>query len=66
MSEYAEPEDIDTLIARQMAGFDPGIRYANSEPLGAHIVNWRQLPDADEIAIGERTDAVDIRAGGRG
>jgi hypothetical protein len=39
------PPDPDDEIAGDIAGYDPNNRYGPSDPLGAHIVNWRTLPD---------------------
>lgn len=47
MTGYEEPPDVDDLIAGQMSGFDPGNRYGDSTPIGARVVNWYTLDDAD-------------------
>lgn len=41
-----EPVDIEALLARELAGFDPTTR-GSSAPIGGVVVNWRELDDAD-------------------
>ncbi|MFH8251503.1 hypothetical protein ACH3VR_14115 [Microbacterium sp. B2969] len=42
-----EPTDaeVDAIVAADLARY--GNRAGPSTPLGVHVVNWRQLPDAD-------------------
>ncbi|MEV4775963.1 hypothetical protein LTA6_001893 [Microbacterium sp. LTA6] len=47
MTRYEEPPDLDDLLAAELSDFEPDIRHASSVPLGAHVVNWRTLTDAD-------------------
>lgn len=49
MNAYDEDPDPAALLAAEMTAFEPDIRYGNSAPLGAHIINWRTLRD-DEAA----------------
>ncbi|MDL9978615.1 hypothetical protein [Microbacterium candidum] len=39
--------DTDAQVAAEMAGFHAESRGGASDPLGAHAVNWRRMPDAD-------------------
>lgn len=43
-SDY-DPDEADRLLAQDLAGFDPAGRYCPSDPIGAHVVDWRRLPD---------------------
>ena len=45
MTDLPPPPDYDDDIANDVSGYDPNNRYGSSEPLGAHIINWRTLPD---------------------
>ena len=45
MTDYPDPPDVDDAIAEDMTEIEPDIRSGDSSPLGAHIVNWRTLPD---------------------
>ena len=44
-AEYNE-EEVEALIAQQMARFNPADRHGSSDPLGAHVVDWRHLTDS--------------------
>jgi hypothetical protein len=39
--------DIERLIAQELVGFNPAHRAGSSAPIGAVVVNWRNLPDED-------------------
>jgi hypothetical protein len=47
MSADYNEEEVEALIAQQMAGFNPADRHGSSDPLGAHVVDWRHLTDPD-------------------
>src|SRR5690606_6906044 len=40
-------DEVEALLARELAGFDFGNRNGSSEPIGARIINWRTLTDND-------------------
>lgn len=42
-----DPDDVEALLAQELAGFNPHDRYGTSAPIGGLVTNWRELPDAD-------------------
>lgn len=44
MNEY-DPEEIERLVAAELAGFHA--RSDTSQPIGLHAVDWRRMPDQD-------------------
>ncbi|MCR2764995.1 hypothetical protein NQ152_15930 [Microbacterium sp. zg.B48] len=44
-------DDVEAQISGEMTAFDPTARHGDSTPLGARIVNWRHLSDADARAV---------------
>lgn len=50
MTDYDDPPDLDDLMAQEMSDFHPDIRSGSSEPIGARVVDWRTLADADARA----------------
>lgn len=57
MTDYAEPPDSDDAIAADISDFQPQTRHASSAPIGAQIVNWRTLQEADAPAAWDRLRA---------
>lgn len=45
-----EPEDLDDALATDLTELRPPDRSGSSTPIGAHIVKWRALTDADARA----------------
>lgn len=39
-------EAYETMLAAELAEWDPGDRRGSSAPLGAAVVDWKELPDA--------------------
>ncbi|WP_417564151.1 hypothetical protein [Microbacterium sp.] len=50
MTEYEEPPDLDDILAAQLSDFAPSVRGGSSAPIGAHVVDWRTLKDAQAPA----------------
>jgi hypothetical protein len=46
VNEY-DPDDLEALVAAELAGARLNDRGGPSDPLGAHAVDWRRMPDAD-------------------
>lgn len=44
MNDY-DPDDIDALVAADLAGYPPPGHDDSSEPLGVHVPDWRRLTD---------------------
>ncbi|MBN9154715.1 MAG: hypothetical protein J0J05_12105 [Microbacterium sp.] len=49
-AEAYDPDEADLLIAQQMAGINTADRHGPSDPLGAHVIDWRHLSDSDARA----------------
>lgn len=47
MTYEEEPEDLDDALAADLTELNPPDRSGSSAPIGAHIVKWRSLTDAD-------------------
>jgi len=48
-------EDVEALLAQELAGLDPLNRYGSSAPIGGIVTNWRELADED---ASERWEAL--------
>lgn len=57
MTVYEKPPDPDEELANGLTDFAPGYRHGSSAPIGAHVVNWRTLPDRDAWVAWERLQA---------
>jgi hypothetical protein len=47
MTTWEDPPDLDDLLADDMTGFATDDRDGTSAPLGADVINWRTLTDAE-------------------
>jgi len=50
MTDDGDERDVDDLLAEEMSDFEPDIRYGSSAPLGAQVINWRTLTNAEARA----------------
>jgi len=50
MTDDGDERDVDDLLAEEMTDFEPDFRHGSSSPIGAQVINWRTLTNAEARA----------------